>query len=63
TFDVIFLRNVMIYFPQHIIQRVVDKLSRHLRPGGYLFIGHSETLNGIRHDYKPLGSAIFEKRK
>jgi len=62
-FDVIFLRNVMIYFPTEVIQKVIDKMVRHLNPGGFLFIGHSETLNGIRHPLKPIASALFQKEK
>ena len=46
-FDVIFCRNVMIYFDRDVQQRVVSLLERHLAPGGYLFISHSESLNGI----------------
>ena len=47
-FDVIFCRNVMIYFDRDVQQRVVSLLERHLAPGGYLFISHSESLNGTR---------------
>ena len=46
-FDVIFLRNVLIYFDQPTKQQVVERLAQQLKPGGWLFIGHSETLNGI----------------
>jgi len=44
-FDVIFCRNVMIYFDEETRRALVDRLYRSLRPGGYLFIGHSETLD------------------
>jgi chemotaxis protein methyltransferase CheR len=44
TFDVIFCRNVMIYFDQQTRDGLVDCLARQLAPGGYLFTGHSETL-------------------
>jgi chemotaxis protein methyltransferase CheR len=44
---VIFLRNVMIYFSLETKRQVVARLLAHLRPGGYLLIGHSETLNDI----------------
>ncbi|MFW6289061.1 MAG: CheR family methyltransferase [Spirochaetota bacterium] len=43
-FDLVFLRNVIIYFDRETKQRVVRKVIRKLRPGGYLFVGHSETL-------------------
>lgn len=59
-FDVIFLRNVLIYFPSEVIQKVIDKLVNHLVPGGYLVIGHSETLNGIDHKLEPLGTSIYK---
>ncbi len=60
--DAIFCRNVMIYFDKPIQQRVVTMLERHLKPGGYLFIAHSESLNGIAHGLEPLLPAVFRKR-
>lgn len=62
TFDVIFLRNVLIYFPPEVIKKVIDKLASHLKKGGLLVIGHSETLNGIQHDLTFLGSSIYQKK-
>jgi chemotaxis protein methyltransferase CheR len=47
TFDVVFLRNVMIYFHLDTKRDLVAKVERLIRPGGYLFISHSETLNAI----------------
>jgi chemotaxis protein methyltransferase CheR len=61
-FDFIFCRNVMIYFDKAVQQRVVTMLERHLKPGGYLFIAHSESLNGIAHGLEPLLPAVFRKR-
>jgi chemotaxis protein methyltransferase CheR len=61
-FDFIFCRNVMIYFDKAIQQRVVTTLERHLKPGGYLFIAHSESLNGIAHGLEPLLPAVFRRR-
>ena len=61
-FDFIFCRNVMIYFDKAIQQRVVTMLERHLKPGGYLFIAHSESLNGITHGLEPVQPAVFRKR-
>ncbi|NMG03935.1 CheR family methyltransferase [Azoarcus taiwanensis] len=46
-FDVIFLRNVLIYFDLPTKRRIVERVARQLRPGGWLFIGHSESLNGL----------------
>ena len=47
-FEVIFLRNVMIYFDQETKAKVVNNLLPRLKSGGYLIIGHSETLNGLK---------------
>ena len=60
-FDVIFCRNVMIYFDRHVQQRVVSMLERHLTPGGYLFISHSESLNGITHGMKWVAPAVYQR--
>lgn len=46
-FDVIFLRNVMIYFDMETKRRVVDNVLTRLKPGGTLFIGHAETLQNV----------------
>lgn len=46
-FDVIFLRNVMIYFDNDTKRQVVDRLINQLHPGGYFIVGHSESLNGL----------------
>ena len=50
--DVIFCRNVMIYFDEAEQKRLVEKLSRCLNPAGYLFIGHAETLFGISDKFR-----------
>ena len=59
-FDVIFCRNVMIYFDRAVQQRVVTMLERHLRPGGYLFVSHSESLNGITHGLRWIAPAAYQ---
>ena len=52
--DVIFIRNAMIYFDPESRQELLDRLVPMLAPGGYLFVGHAESLLGMRH---PLQSA------
>jgi chemotaxis protein methyltransferase CheR len=61
-FDFIFCRNVMIYFDVPVQQRVVSMLERHLRPRGYLFISHSESLNGISHGLRWVAPAVYQRR-
>ena len=60
-FDVIFLRNVMIYFDAPTKQAVINRLIQQLRPGGYLCIGHSESLNDLSHPLQIQAPAIFRK--
>lgn len=60
-FDVIFLRNVMIYFDMETKRRVVAALHRRLRPGGWLLIGHSESLNGVSEQFRPVRPTIYRK--
>jgi chemotaxis protein methyltransferase CheR len=62
TFDVVFCRNVMIYFDKAVQQRVVSMLERHLAPGGFLFIAHSESLNGLSHALKWMSPAVYQRR-
>jgi chemotaxis protein methyltransferase CheR len=59
SFHVIFLRNVMIYFDQETKRQVVARLVECLRPGGYLIIGHSESLHGINDTVKPIMPTIY----
>ena len=61
TFDFIFCRNVMIYFDREVQQRVVEALERHLAPGGYLFISHSESLNSVTHGLTWIAPAIYRR--
>jgi len=58
--DVIFCRNVFIYFDRQTQERVIRKLCSHIRPGGYLFIGHSETLRIQNPPFKHITSTIFK---
>ncbi len=60
-FDLIFCRNVMIYFDKQTQQKVVRRLAGCLEPGGYLFTGHSESLTGIDHGLEYVQPAIYRK--
>jgi chemotaxis protein methyltransferase CheR len=60
-FDVIFLRNVMIYFDLDTKRQVVSRLLSLLRPRGHFLIGHSETLNGISDELRPVQPAVYQK--
>jgi chemotaxis protein methyltransferase CheR len=60
-FDFIFCRNVMIYFDRAAQQRVIDTLEGRLAKGGYLFISHSESLNGLRHGFSWVAPAVYRK--
>lgn len=60
-FHVIFCRNVMIYFDRPSQEELVARMSRLLVPGGYLMIGHSESLSGVRHSLKSLAPAIYRR--
>ena len=59
--DVIFCRNVMIYFDRSTQEKVVNRFCRYLTPGGYLFIGHSETLNGLHVPLTQVSPTIYQK--
>jgi len=59
-FHVIFCRNVMIYFDRPTQEELVNKLTRRLVPGGYLFVGHAESLTAINHSLKSVRPAIYK---
>ena len=61
SFDVIFCRNVLIYFDRETQEKVITKLSSFLKPGGYFFIGHSESLSGMNVPLKHVKPTIFQK--
>ena len=60
-FDVIFLRNVMIYFNGDTKQQVVARVLSLLKPGGLFFIGHSESLHGVTNVVQPLMPSVYRK--
>jgi chemotaxis protein methyltransferase CheR len=57
--DFIFCRNVMIYFDRAVRTRIVSEFRRLLGPGGHLFLGHSESLNGISEGFKSVKPSIY----
>jgi len=59
--DVIFCRNVMIYFDRAVQQRVISALERQLAPGGYLFISHSESLSSVEHELRWVAPSIYQR--
>jgi len=61
-FHAIFCRNVMIYFDAQTRRSVIRKFHQFLEPGGFLFIGHSETLESERHLFRPVMPAAYQKR-
>ena len=62
-FEVIFCRNVMIYFDRPTQEALVQKLCRHLQPNGYILIGHSESLTGLDLPLKCLKPSIYQLAK
>ncbi len=60
-FHVIFCRNVMIYFDRPTQEELVSRLTRRLVPGGYLFVGHAESLTNIRHTLQPVQPAVYQR--
>lgn len=59
--DIIFCRNVVIYFDKPTQQLLMQKFYKQLKPGGYLFIGHSETLSGLDVPFKSVASTVYRK--
>jgi chemotaxis protein methyltransferase CheR len=62
-FDVIFCRNVMIYFDKPTQENLVKRFWSMLREGGHLLVGHSESLTFLAHDYRYLKPAVYQKVK
>jgi chemotaxis protein methyltransferase CheR len=60
-FPVIFCRNVMIYFDRQTQEQVVGRLAAVLEPGGYLFVGHAESLTRIAHSLDYVRPAVYRK--
>ncbi len=62
SFDVVFCRNVIIYFERAIQEAILKKLCAHIRVGGWLILGHSETLTGMSMPLRGLAPTIYERR-
>jgi chemotaxis protein methyltransferase CheR len=61
SLDVIFCRNVIIYFDRQTQYKLLERLSHCLKPGGYLFLGHSETVHGFALPFSRVTSTIYRK--
>jgi chemotaxis protein methyltransferase CheR len=61
-FDMIFCRNVMIYFDREVRSRLINDLARLLAPDGLLVVGHSESLAGIGADLDTLSPSVYRRR-
>ena len=60
-FNVIFCRNVMIYFDRPTQQKLINRFWDLLEPGGFLFVGHSEGLSAINHKFRYMRPATYQK--
>lgn len=61
NFDVIFCRNVMIYFDKKTQNLLVNKFYDSLKSGGYFFVGHSESLTGLKHQFNYVEPSVYVK--
>ena len=61
SFDLVFLRNVLIYFNDETKRQVVGRVAAALRPGGHFFVGHSESLNGITDALQAVAPSIYRR--
>ncbi len=59
--DIVFFRNVAIYFDKSTQEEIVNKICRHLKPGGYLFIGHSESLFNMEVPVEQIGPTVYRR--
>lgn len=61
-FEAIFCRNVLIYFDRHTQRMILERFAPLLRPGGYLYLGHSENLLYASEAFEPLGRTIYRRK-
>ena len=60
-FDIVFCRNVLIYFDRQTQEKVINKLCIKLNPGGYFFLGHSESIMNMNVPLKQIKPTVFQK--
>lgn len=60
-FDVVFLRNVLIYFDAASKREIVSRIARQMKPGSWLFIGHSETLSGLELPFRQETPTVYRR--
>lgn len=61
-FDAVFCRNTMIYFDRRTQQRLLERFARVIRPGGLLFVGHSENITQLTSDFALLGQTVYQRK-
>jgi len=59
--NIIFLRNVLIYFDRMMHEKILNSISLHLTHGGYVFVGHAETLHGLNVPYTQVFPTVYKK--
>ena len=62
-FDVIFCRNVLIYFDRLVQQKLIEKFRHKLHPDGFLILGHSESIGAQAGNFEAIGKTIFRRKK
>ena len=60
-FDIIYCRNVMIYFDNDSKERIINRFYKYIKPSGYLVIGCSESINNLKHPFKQVAGSIYRK--
>ena len=61
NFDVVFCRNVMIYFDSRTQRQVLERIHRVMKPGGMLFVGHAENFSDSRDLFALKGKTVYER--
>ncbi|MFQ3236249.1 MAG: chemotaxis protein methyltransferase CheR [Paraglaciecola sp.] len=62
TFELILLRNILIYFDMETKSQIIKRIEAKLEPGGYLFIGHAESIKDFNHGLIPIAPSIYRKK-